>query len=66
MLIRCDVCKGRKKVFGMGGMQKDCGACDGAGTIDEDVASEEDRLPDAGNMVEAKVAGKRGRPRKEQ
>ena len=31
MALRCDTCNGRKKVFGMGGMIKECGACGGTG-----------------------------------
>ena len=31
MASRCDTCNGRKKVFGMGGMIKECDSCDGTG-----------------------------------
>lgn len=33
--IRCEVCKGRKKMFGLGYMLKDCHACAGVGFVAE-------------------------------
>ena len=30
-IIRCDSCKGRKRVLGMGGMEKQCPDCGGIG-----------------------------------
>lgn len=33
MLQRCDQCNGRKKIIGLGGMQKDCPSCKGIGHI---------------------------------
>lgn len=31
MALRCEVCNGRKKVLGMGGMMKVCDECKGTG-----------------------------------
>lgn len=33
-LMRCDVCKGRKRVLGMGGMENKCQSCKGVGWIE--------------------------------
>lgn len=30
-LIRCDICNGRKRILGMGGMEKDCYKCHAIG-----------------------------------
>ena len=36
MPVRCDECKGRKKVIGMGGISKACAACNGIGWINSE------------------------------
>jgi phage FluMu protein Com len=35
-LVRCDCCNGRKRVLGMGGMEKPCGPCKGIGWIKDE------------------------------
>jgi len=32
--VRCNVCRGQKKVSGMGGITRDCRACSGTGEVD--------------------------------
>ena len=34
MTKQCNVCRGTKKVLGMGWIEQDCKACDGSGRID--------------------------------
>jgi len=58
--MRCVVCQGRRKVDSMGGMLKDCPACDGTGLIDVKIPNEtkenEDLFP---NIKEHKKEKKR-------
>ena len=35
-LIRCDICNGKKRVLGMGGMEKPCPVCKAIGWIEVD------------------------------
>lgn len=41
MFIRCERCRGQKKVKGLGCMLKKCDACNGAGFIEREDASDE-------------------------
>lgn len=41
MYIRCEKCRGQKKVKGLGCMLKKCDACNGAGFIEREDASVE-------------------------
>lgn len=44
---RCDTCNGRKRVTGMGGMEKECKPCKGVGWIEDEAPvtkSEEKRI----------------------
>lgn len=45
-LVRCEVCAGRKKLAGLGGIVKDCANCKGVGWLvsDEATKSEAKRL----------------------
>lgn len=52
-LIRCVVCEGRKRLMGIGGMIKECYACEGIGYIRDISMNENDRR-----------SKKSGRPRK--
>lgn len=36
--VRCDACRGKKIVNGLGGMPKDCGTCKGIGHVSLDKA----------------------------
>lgn len=56
-LIRCDSCNGRKRVLGMGGMEKTCQPCKGVGWIKDEAEHEihtEGLKTPTGNPVIAK------------
>lgn len=36
-LERCDICQGKKKIMGIGGMEKKCKYCDGVGWIEKEI-----------------------------
>ncbi len=41
MLVRCSACRGAKKVIGLGGIERDCKNCKGAGvnSIEEELSN---------------------------
>ncbi len=40
MLVRCNACKGGKKIIGLGGFDTDCRKCKGAGVVSIEEAIE--------------------------
>ena len=45
MLVRCSVCRGQKKIKGLGCMLRKCVACSGAGYVEQD--AQEDNIETA-------------------
>lgn len=33
MLVKCNICKGQKKIVGLGYIDRDCPTCDGTGAV---------------------------------
>ena len=50
MLVRCAVCRGQKKIKGLGCMLKKCVACSGAGYVEQD--AQEDNIETASDTLD--------------
>lgn len=64
-IIRCECCNGRKRIIGLGGMQRDCYECDGVGHLE---LIDESRVSDKHTELseETRETKKRGRKPKTQ
>lgn len=51
MLVRCAVCRGQKKIKGLGCMLKKCVACSGAGYVEQD-DKQDDIIETASNTLD--------------
>jgi hypothetical protein len=60
-LNRCDCCHGRRKITGLGGIERDCGNCKGVGHVkckaDPDVVVKRKRRTPAEMLADSKVEG---------
>lgn len=62
MIKQCDICNGRKKMKGLGLIEKDCYECNGAGWIEY----EDNKIEAAHNLngTEVEIKVKRGRKKR--
>lgn len=64
-LLRCESCKGQKKIIKLGMMLEKCSLCDGIGFIEKPISSIEnitDEICDENKVII--LTSKRGRPKK--
>lgn len=40
-LVKCEACKGKKRILGMGGIYKDCKTCSGIGWVEKSITADE-------------------------
>ena len=52
MFIRCDRCRGQKKVRGLGCLLKKCDVCSGTGYIESETEQEQEQEPEAVETVQ--------------
>lgn len=64
-LVRCPECAGRKKVIGLGNMEKSCSNCNAIGWVTESSSNDQNISSSSSDQVDSVMPKKRGRKKKE-